>query len=140
MIVVSRGQAEAADALLVLFDTGVLVAHDKRVAGVDRVIQARSDRGARLWRQHPLIYVLHVKVVIEDGGENECVFVNRAALEVEAERGFLFLHGPAQVHAEKSLLIGRPLRLREQRTARVERLLVVLQKHLSADEVASGLG
>src|SRR5439155_26627196 len=100
----------------------------------------RRDAGSRLRCDHSLVDLLNVEIAIERGRQDECVLVDVTALEFQSERGLLLLDRSGQAQSIEVLLEGRPGRLREQGTARVQELLVVLKEGLAAKLVAARLG
>lgn len=136
----ARSEAVAADAFVLLADARELVAAHESIGSVELIVNARTEVGARLWRNDALIDGLWIQIRVERGGVDEGVLVDVPAFEVEAVGRLVRLDRTADVGAEELILIVGPSRLLQQRAARIQVLVVELIEKLAPNLVRAWFG
>src|SRR5262245_1136850 len=107
---------------------------------IDGPVDAWNNACKRLWRDEPFVYILSRQVVSEIGRKDESILGNIPSNKVECIRCLVLLNGAGDVAVPEQVLVRRQRRLREQRTSRVEILIIILGRKLSVNSVGARLG
>src|SRR6185503_10973622 len=133
------GQREAADALVLSAGAIVVVTNDQRVAGVDGVIESRTEKQIAPRHDERLAKLYNVQIVVEESGANELVVVSFNASEIEKERCLSLYQWTTQVHVVLADLKRRALAgISRKRVTRVEALVVEIQGGAATKLVSAG--